>query len=177
MTTWITTDPHWNISNGPTYCVRPKNYTERSIKMWRNTVKDGDTVICLGDVAINGYEQVKPILDTLPGTKILVEGNHDWSKSSEWWMRNGFAFSCKGLMWNDVWLSHFPVDFLPQYAKLNIHGHCHIQRRSWEKLKPFNKLMCTEYEDYTPRKLEKFIRSDKITERVETEKWKHILPY
>jgi calcineurin-like phosphoesterase family protein len=150
--------------------------------LWRNTVKPEDTVIHLGDVIIGGYDKAKEILDSLPGNKILVMGNHDWSKSATWWMRNGFSFACHGMLWGRVWLSHYPVDFLPQYAKINIHGHCHINRRSWAGLNPFNKLFCLEYglggnvaSAYSPVKLEKFVDSKKITELGGD--YKHPLPW
>lgn len=59
-------------------------YTEKIEKNWRAIVDDDDTVIVPGDVswassveeAISDFE----FIDSLPGNKILMKGNHDF-----WW--------------------------------------------------------------------------------------------
>jgi len=53
-------------------------------KNWRSTVKEADVVLIPGDISwgIN-LEQAKPDLEfinSLPGTKVLLRGNHDY-----WW--------------------------------------------------------------------------------------------
>jgi calcineurin-like phosphoesterase family protein len=159
---WVISDTHWNRNKIKTYCVRPPGYTERSIRLWNNTVKPEDMVIHLGDVAIGGYDQVKEILDSLPGTKVLVTGNHDESKSLTWWMRNGFVFACEGLAFRNIWLSHRPAYRLPPGCHLNVHGHLHIKREHWKVMKPFNKLFALEYTDYRPVVFDKFVQSPSI---------------
>ena len=57
-------------------------YTERIIENWNKTVDKGDTVILCGDTSwgIN-LEQSLPdfkLLESLPGTKLLLKGNHDY---------------------------------------------------------------------------------------------------
>ena len=61
-----------------------KNHEDRIIKNWRETVREEDTVLIVGDTSwgIN-LEQAKYDLDKineLPGTKIFIKGNHDY-----WW--------------------------------------------------------------------------------------------
>ena len=61
-----------------------KNHEDRIIKNWRETVREDDTVLIVGDTSwgIN-LEQAKYDLDKineLPGTKIFIKGNHDY-----WW--------------------------------------------------------------------------------------------
>ena len=63
---------------------RWKNYVQKIEKNWRAVVSDDDTVILPGDIswAMN-LEQAKAdfaLLESLPGTKYLGKGNHDF-----WW--------------------------------------------------------------------------------------------
>ncbi|MGL4913516.1 MAG: metallophosphoesterase [Romboutsia sp.] len=61
-----------------------ENHEEKIIEDWKLTVKEDDTVLVLGDTSwgIN-LEQAKEdldLIDSLPGKKIFVKGNHDY-----WW--------------------------------------------------------------------------------------------
>lgn len=76
-----------------------ENYIERLEKNWRNTVSDDDTVIIPGDIswAKNLKESFKDFyfLNSLPGKKIILKGNHDywWSskkKMDEYFKENSF---------------------------------------------------------------------------------------
>ena len=59
-----------------------ENYEQRLDENWRRTVKDTDTVLIPGDIswAIDldaAYEDFAYI-DSLPGNKIIIKGNHDY---------------------------------------------------------------------------------------------------
>lgn len=61
-----------------------QDYKERLEKNWRALVNDDDTVVVAGDISWamkleECYEDFK-FLNSLPGTKILIKGNHDY-----WW--------------------------------------------------------------------------------------------
>ena len=60
------------------------NYVSRLEKNWRALVKDEDTVVIAGDIswAMTLEESLEDFrfLDSLPGEKILIKGNHDY-----WW--------------------------------------------------------------------------------------------
>ena len=51
---------------------------------WNETVKDGDTVLVLGDTSwamnLNEAKADLDIIESLPGKKIFIKGNHDY-----WW--------------------------------------------------------------------------------------------
>lgn len=60
------------------------NYMERIKENWENTVKESDTVLIPGDISWamyikNAYRDFN-FLNSLPGTKIISKGNHDY-----WW--------------------------------------------------------------------------------------------
>ena len=61
-----------------------ENYVERLEKNWKKLVKPEDTVVVLGDIswALNYEEALEDFkfLNSLPGRKILIKGNHDF-----WW--------------------------------------------------------------------------------------------
>lgn len=62
-----------------------QNYTERIFENWTGTVKDNDLVIVGGDISWamyleDTYEDFQ-FLNSLPGKKLLLRGNHDY-----WWM-------------------------------------------------------------------------------------------
>ncbi len=64
--------------------IRWNNYVERIKENWIKTVKDEDYVIISGDISWATYlsEAIKDLafINSLPGTKILSRGNHDY-----WW--------------------------------------------------------------------------------------------
>ena len=59
-------------------------HMEKLIANWTNTVSDKDTVLIPGDICwANSLNEAKTDLDillSLPGKKVLMEGNHDY-----WW--------------------------------------------------------------------------------------------
>ncbi len=61
-----------------------QDYSGRLERNWRNLVSDNDTVVVAGDISWamkleECYEDFK-FLNSLPGEKILLKGNHDY-----WW--------------------------------------------------------------------------------------------
>lgn len=59
-------------------------YTERIEEAWKNTIKDTDLILLPGDIswAMTPEQAEKDLLwiDALPGTKLMLKGNHDY-----WW--------------------------------------------------------------------------------------------
>ena len=60
------------------------NYVDRLKENWLNVIKEDDVVLMAGDFSWSTYlEDSKPdfeFLESLPGKKILLKGNHDY-----WW--------------------------------------------------------------------------------------------
>ncbi|MBR0485175.1 MAG: metallophosphoesterase [Oscillospiraceae bacterium] len=61
-----------------------ENYQSRIEQNWKQIVQPEDTVVLAGDISWGmSLEQAKPdfaLLDSLPGQKIILKGNHDY-----WW--------------------------------------------------------------------------------------------
>ena len=75
-------------------------YVEKLEKNWRENVRPEDTVVVAGDISwgldISEAKEDFAFLDRLPGTKILLKGNHDlWfstkTKVEKFFAENGFS--------------------------------------------------------------------------------------
>lgn len=116
---------------------------ETIVARWNAKVGDHDTVYVLGDVAISRRNLVT--LERLRGSKVLVKGNHDIFKLSDYtkyfrdvraaMVKNGFVFS------------HVPVhpSCLGRF-KGNVHGHLHYRQLS----DPRYLCISVECTDYSP---------------------------
>lgn len=174
MNVYIISDTHFNHDKIKTYCDRPDNFTEKIVQNWRKTVKPEDLVLHLGDVFIGKQEGWNYIYPFLPGRKVLVRGNHDRNHSNGWWMEHGFDFSCDGMLFRSVWLSHEPAQSLPEGAVLNFHGHLHniwhgfhknaeegsSENETWKTQRlrsDWQRLFAIEYTNYMPVNFDKFL--------------------
>lgn len=93
MSIWALSDPHLSLNNsakdmsffGPTWV----GYAEKIKKNWINTIQPEDLVLIPGDISwAMTLEDAKTDLlwiHDLPGTKLLLKGNHDywWAASSK----------------------------------------------------------------------------------------------
>ncbi len=180
MNTYLLFDPHFNHDKEggimQTHCQRPANFSTKISENWRRTVKPNDLIIVGGDVFIGSAQKWRDLHPTLPGRKILVRGNHDLNHGCTWWMENGFDFACDGFMFRNAWITHKPVNVLPEGTEINIHGHLHniwdgfsnpkrIERDKellgidfTKQLKyPWQRLFAVEYTNYMPVEFNKFI--------------------
>ena len=79
-------DPHLSIATGKSMNIFGgwTDYEQRLEKNWRRLVTDDDTVVLAGDISwcMNLEEGLADFrfLDSLPGRKIILKGNHDY-----WW--------------------------------------------------------------------------------------------
>lgn len=123
---------------------------------WRRNVGPKDTVYVLGDISMNPYRQdcgSTPLekIDSLPGKKILVSGNHDATHPMHRDSHKHFEEHTKvfdvvtitarrKIAGQNVLLSHFPYERdreevrykqwrLPNYNEWLLHGHTHTPDR------------------------------------------------
>lgn len=98
---------------------------EEMVKRWNETVGPNDKVYHLGDVVIN--RKALTILDRLNGDKVLIKGNHDIFKLTDY---TKYFRDVRGYhVMNGCVLSHIPVhkDSIARFGT-NIHGHLHANR-------------------------------------------------
>lgn len=88
MAVWAIADLHlsFGVPNKQMDVFGPqwKDYTAKIEKNWRDSIDAQDLVLIPGDISwAMAIEDVRPDLDwidRLPGTKVLIKGNHDY-----WW--------------------------------------------------------------------------------------------
>jgi len=131
MTTWFTSDQHWNHSNIINLCDRPFDdvlqMNEVLIKNYQEVVKPKDSVFFLGDFAMKDHEK---IINRLPGQKHLIIGNHDLkfkNKFAGWgfsWVKDVYELKVDSQV---IWLSHYAHRTWPRKWKgaWHLFGHSH----------------------------------------------------
>lgn len=154
MKEWLITDTHFDHDNIGVYCARPDGWMDLILKNWREIVAPEDVVIHLGDVQVGNRHKLTELLYSVPGTKILVRGNHD-NESCMWYMKHGFQAAVDGLKYAGVTFTHCPVNSLYDGTDLNIHGHLHND--AWKPNHSFQRLLAIEHVAYRPVDLRKFV--------------------
>jgi len=156
MTTYITSDWHYNHTNIIKYASRPFDSIEEMnktlIKNWNNTIKKDDAVFFLGDLCYCGSQDLIDLVQKLNGYKNIILGNHD-NHSIITYQKAGFRTISKHpiIINHNVILSHEPIA-LRNSDFYNIHGHIHDLDTNYitEKnpTKYFN--ACVEKTDFKP---------------------------
>ena len=122
-----------------------EHHDEILIHNWNETVRPEDKVYHLGDVGFKSFSSLSRVLDRLSGTKILIKGNHDNLKLSQY--AQYFKDIRSYHVLDKFLLSHIPIhpDSLSRW-KANIHGHTHAN--SLKDPKYIN--VSVECTNYTP---------------------------
>ena len=130
---WIISDTHFLHKRVRLFCARPSNYQELIIRYWKELIKPNDIIYHLGDVIFGNKKQLSDFMEDLPGTKILIRGNHDKNHSNNFFIDAGFNLVCDSIRINrHIILSHKPIKLYDE-DKINIHGHFHnITSKNWE---------------------------------------------
>lgn len=105
-----------------------EEHDEILVERWNSVVRPEDKVYHLGDVVMN--RSSLPIIKRLNGHKILVKGNHDIFKASEY-LDVGFEDIQGAIVFKSGYLlSHIPVHETELNRwRVNVHGHLHNNRR------------------------------------------------
>jgi len=146
----------------------PAEMDEFMVKAWNERVRPIDKVYHLGDVVIN--RKALGIMRRLNGDKVLIRGNHDIFKDSDY--REHFRELRAYHVMNGMILSHIPIhsESLGRFG-VNIHGHLHANR---VMLPGFNgkitdivdvryHCVCVEQTDFAP------ILFEDVIQRIEAE--------
>lgn len=120
-----------------------KIMNEYMIHCWNEVVKPEDKVYHLGDVTFSN--RFLPIMENLHGTKVLIKGNHDNLKISQYaqYFKDIRAYH----VLDRIVLAHVPIhpDSLARW-KGQVHGHTHANNLEDERY--FN--VSVENVNYTP---------------------------
>jgi calcineurin-like phosphoesterase family protein len=141
-------------------CGRPEGYEELIVQRHAHLVAPQDTLINLGDVFFYRPEALREALRRIPGTHVLVLGNHD-RRSARWYRDAGFAYVCDGLVLGDALLTHRPAWPLPAGIRHAVHGHHHnmgdrVGESPWLDPKVHH-LVALEFTDYRPVPLRRIV--------------------
>lgn len=171
--TYIITDTHFDHEKMTTkFKVRPRNFTNKIINQWHATVEPHDIVVHLGDVIWGRQDRLSGIMNYLPGTKILVKGNHDRNHSNNWFIQAGFAAVFEKVQMSGIIFSHFPAILNQEEIDrgiINVFGHFHSNPpKRWEpslkkRLTPNHFLLALENVEYRPIDLVK-IKKEKFVQ-------------
>lgn len=101
-----------------------REHDEFLIEQWNKTVSQNDKIYHLGDVGFRNWTYLSSILQRLNGTKILIKGNHDNFKLSQY--AQYFRDIRSSHVLDKCILTHIPIhpESLSRW-KLNLHGHVH----------------------------------------------------
>ena len=134
MNTWLIGDTHFyhkNILNFKTstgYALRAFNdinhMNEVMVLNWNAVVDPEDKVYHLGDVAMASFSRTKELINRLNGKKILIKGNHDNFKLSQY-QQMFYDVRAYSIL-DGIILAHIPIhpDSLGRW-KGQVHGHLH----------------------------------------------------
>ena len=139
----------------------PDEMDEAMVKAWNETVKPTDKVYHLGDVVIN--RRALKTLARLNGDKVLIRGNHDIFRDSEY--REYFRELRAYHVMNGMILSHIPIheQSLGRFG-VNIHGHLHSNRVMTNGVVDVRyHCVCVEQTDFRP------ILFDDVAKRIKEE--------
>ena len=90
---------------------------------WNATITKRDDVYVLGDACFT-MEALK-LMESLPGTKHLVRGNHDELDTQAYLKVFKNVYGLK--KYKEFWLSHAPIHPQELRGRVNLHGHVHYQ--------------------------------------------------
>lgn len=121
------------------------DHDEYLIQQWNRTVSPNDKVYHLGDVGFTNFTKLSYILSRLNGTKVLIKGNHDNFKMSQY--AQHFKDVRAYHILDKFILSHIPIhpESISRW-QANIHGHVH--NNSLKDTRYYN--VSVENINYTP---------------------------
>ena len=158
------------IDNRPFVTIEQMNTS--LVDRWNAAVTSADTVYVLGDMFWSGETKAIPVLDSLSGKKILIRGNHDKCKNSEFRERFDQISDYLEIADGDrhVVLCHYPMPCFKNHFHgwYHLYGHVHssfeanmvehdrilLEDLYCRKCNMFNVGAMMPWMDYTPRTLD-----------------------
>jgi calcineurin-like phosphoesterase family protein len=158
MKVFYTSDTHFGHKNILKYCSRPfvdvADMGRGMIERWNETVGADDVVYHLGDFGFGSKNQLRDIVKSLNGHKIIIRGNHD--RGLESLKEMGFEASCNSMERDDGgirWLLiHNPYNVTADNV---LCGHIH---EKWRRIENMINVGVDVW-DFRPRTIEELLAS------------------
>lgn len=148
-----------------------KEMTMEIVKQWQSVVTDEDTVFHLGDIGMPDrpnafFTPLSTIINSLPGKKILIKGNHDQQFTKKEMFDLGFyrVYEYPICIDGFYWLSHEPMYITSSMPYVNIHGHIHTNTMHTDKIPNQYVNVCVDHLKYSPKSFED-IKSEFVTSK------------
>ena len=158
---WIWSDLHLGHPTTISSFARPfasaEEMDDALFGSWHSTVTPADTIICLGDVTIDGLSGTRlERLRRAPGRKVLVIGNHEVNRAGDVDIDGFDEIHSTLYAAGDppLLLTHMPLRHVPAGC-VNVHGHLH-NRACPSRTHHIN--VCIEQLRYRPRPWEAICR-------------------
>lgn len=152
---WAWSDTHFGHKNIIEYGNRPFDdvgaMQYAMVRDYCSLVQPDDVVFWVGDISFRGRNETNEILDSLPGYKIQVVGNHDMDRSgklSEYNFDERHICCVVDVGRVQLLFTHYPLDNVPKGA-VNVHGHIHQNVAN-----PWNINVSVEHTNYAPISLD-----------------------
>ena len=118
---WVGTDWHvWSVGHTPHHPYQSVSNIRQLSDSYANDIQVDDVFIYLGDLcdpAVTDLNELKRLVQNIPGYKILVKGNHD-TETDYFYRDIGFDEVCDVCIINQVAFSHFPLKVEPDMINI-----------------------------------------------------------
>ena len=118
---WVGTDWHvWSVGHTPHHPYQSVSNIRQLSDSYANDIQVDDVFIYLGDLcdpAVTDLNELKRLVQNIPGYKILVKGNHD-TETDYFYRDIGFNEVCDVCVINQVAFSHFPLKVEPDMINI-----------------------------------------------------------
>lgn len=135
---WVWSDTHFGHNNIIKYTAPHRPFADKlemneaMMSNYRKVVLPHDISIWGGDVAFMSESEMNSVLDTLPGHKIQIVGNHDIHRDGTLYDLNfDERYLCMVVNIREpdgyeyqLHFTHYPMDSVPPGC-VNVHGHIH----------------------------------------------------
>ncbi len=130
---YFSADLHLDHDNIRKYCNRPfktaKEMNDKIMDNWSDTVKKNDQIYILGDICMKPTDLIIDQINSLPGQKHLIIGNHDKHNLRELSKCFKTIDMYKEIKYNDLLfvLFHYPMESwnCSYHGSIHLYGHVH----------------------------------------------------
>lgn len=126
---WISTDWHlYSYDNDSRHPFRNARNLGKLAQNFAEEISEDDLFLFLGDLCdprVSDTNNIKNILGTIDGYKVICRGNHD-TEEDDYYIDLGFDAVTEITRIHNMLFSHKPIRVLPE--EINIHGHLHTEK-------------------------------------------------